>query len=94
MLSMDSRPGRTSDRPLGPPMTARRRIALLLALAAGAAFLPGCASVKPWERDILSRPAMQIDPDPMISGVDDHIYFSREASKGGRGFGGGGCGCN
>ena len=52
------------------------------------------AYVKPWEHDILSRPAMQLDLDPLISACDDHIYFSREASKGGRGFGGGGCGCN
>jgi len=60
----------------------------------GAALLSGCAGVKPWERDILSRPGMQIDASPMISACDDHIYFSREASQGGRGFGGGGCGCN
>ena len=26
--------------------------------------------------------------------TDDHIYFSKEASSGGRAFGGGGCGCN
>jgi hypothetical protein len=76
-----------------------RKFALLLAITLGAAMLTGCAGmkpayVKPWERDILARPAMQLDPDPMISGAEDHIYFSREASKGGRGFGGGGCGCN
>jgi len=70
-----------------------RTVAVCL-IALGAAFLGACANVKPWERDILSRPAMQIDPNPMISACDDHIYFSREASKGGRGFGGGGCGCN
>jgi hypothetical protein len=78
----------------------RHRIpALLITLAFGAALLSGCAglkpaAVKPWERDILARPAMQVDPNPMITGCDDHIYFSREASKGGSGFGGGGCGCN
>ena len=26
--------------------------------------------------------------------IDDHIYFSKEGTSGGRGFGGGGCGCN
>ena len=26
--------------------------------------------------------------------LDEHIYFSKEASTGGAGFGGGGCGCN
>ncbi len=57
-------------------------------------LLCGCSTVKPWERDVLSLPGMQMDPHPLISACDDHIYFSREASKGGRSFGGGGCGCN
>jgi hypothetical protein len=30
----------------------------------------------------------------MQSYLDDHIYFSKEASTGGNGVGGGGCGCN
>jgi len=50
--------------------------------------------VKPWERDVLARPEMQLIHDPIEAGLDDHIYFSKEASSGGRGFGGGGCGCN
>ena len=60
----------------------------------GVAALQGCANVKPWERELLAEPAMQLDTNPVVSSADDHIYFSREASKGGRGFGGGGCGCN
>lgn len=64
----------------------------LLALIA----LSGCSSidVKPWDRDLLARQSMQLDAAPIDSGLDDHIYFSKEASSGGRGFGGGGCGCN
>ena len=58
----------------------------------------GCATAKlgvePWERELLSRRSMQIDSNPARDGNDDHIYFSREASSGGKGFGGGGCGCN
>ena len=50
--------------------------------------------VKPWQRGVLARPEMQLDSAPLISGLDDHIYFSKEASSGGRAFGGGGCGCN
>lgn len=50
--------------------------------------------VKPWERDVLARPEMQLIHDPVEAGLDDHIYFSKEASSGGRGFSGGGCGCN
>ena len=71
-----------------------RRAGLLWVLAIAVAFLSGCTNVKPWERETLSRPGMQIDPYPMITQCDNHIYFSREASKGGSGFGGGGCGCN
>ncbi|MFZ5756285.1 MAG: DUF4266 domain-containing protein [Pseudomonadota bacterium] len=56
----------------------------------------GCSSmgVEPWERDVLARPEMALGYDQVSRGLDDHIYFSKEASSGGRGFGGGGCGCN
>ncbi len=50
--------------------------------------------VKPWQRGILAQPQMSLEPDSMDQFVDDHIYFSKEASSGGRGVGGGGCGCN
>ena len=58
------------------------------------AVIAGCAGVEPWDRDVLARPDMQIVSDPLEAAVDDHIYFSKEASSGGQGFGGGGCGCN
>lgn len=66
-----------------------------LVLAALAA-LTGCSSlgVEAWDRDILARGDMQLVADPIEAATDDHIYFSKEASSGGRGFGGGGCGCN
>ena len=50
--------------------------------------------VKPWERDALAQRKMQIDPYPNDTFLDEHIYFSKEASRGGAGLGGGGCGCN
>jgi len=50
--------------------------------------------VKPWEKDILAKQEMQIPSDKMYSFSDDHIFFSKEASTGGSGVGGGGCGCN
>jgi Domain of unknown function (DUF4266) len=56
--------------------------------------LAGCATVEPWDRDVLARPDMQIVSDPSEAAADEHIYFSKEASSGGQGFGGGGCGCN
>lgn len=63
-------------------------------LIAGALGLSACSTVKPWERGTLSNPGMKPVTMPLISACDDHIYFSREASKGGRSYGGGGCGCN
>ena len=59
-------------------------------------FLSACSTlgVEPWERDVLARDEMQLVSDPLEANIDDHIYFSKEASSGGRGFGGGGCGCN
>lgn len=74
-------------------MTRFRRAALAAALPALAA-LGACSSVQPWERDVLARPEMQLSASPVIDGIDDHIHFSKEAATGGRGFGGGGCGCN
>jgi hypothetical protein len=56
----------------------------------------GCSAigVKPWQRDILAKPEMALTANPLDAAIDDHIYFSKEASNGGRSFGGGGCGCN
>lgn len=58
----------------------------------GCVLLEGCAGVKPWERDLQARTDMR--GSALDAAIDDHIYFSKEASSGGRGFGGGGCGCN
>lgn len=56
----------------------------------------GCSNlgVKPHQRGYLAKPSMQLISNPVEAGLDDHIYFSKEATSGGRGFGGGGCGCN
>jgi Domain of unknown function (DUF4266) len=76
----------------------RRNLAFATLVAALAALtmLSGCSSigVKPWQRDLLAKPAMQLNAYPLDAAIDDHVYFSKEASSGGRGFGGGGCGCN
>lgn len=70
-------------------MKAMWAVPLILALS-------GCANlgVQPWERDVLALPEMSLDAYALDAAIDDHIYFSKEASSGGRGFGGGGCGCN
>ena len=67
-----------------------------IAVCAMILLVGGCSSmgVEAWERDVLAREDMQLMSDPLEIAIDDHIYFSKEASSGGRGFGGGGCGCN
>ncbi|HVP06446.1 MAG TPA: DUF4266 domain-containing protein [Candidatus Acidoferrum sp.] len=77
-----------------------KRLTHLILLVLGSlmllAVLQGCAAVgvNVWQRDVLSKPQMQLDGDAERRAMDDHVYFSKEASSGGRGFGGGGCGCN
>ena len=68
---------------------------LLLAAALACLVLgTGCANVKPWERSILADYTMRGDRNPLALGFAEHTWFSREAASGGRGVGGGGCGCN
>jgi hypothetical protein len=69
------------------------RLAASLLLAA-ALLASGCASVKPWERDVLARPDMAWDPDVLEANRTGHIRYSKEAALPGGGAGGGGCGCN
>jgi hypothetical protein len=66
---------------------------LILCVVVGAS---GCSSlgVKPWERNLLAQDDMLMDADTIDLALDEHIYFSKEASSGGQGFAGGGCGCN
>lgn len=70
-----------------------KKIVLLLLASSS---LAACSNmgVQPWQRQNLAKPEMALDSSPLRSALDDHIYFSKEASSGGRGFGGGGCGCN
>jgi hypothetical protein len=67
----------------------------LIIICAGA-LLSACAfeTVKPWDRDLLAQKQMQLVPYPVDEFLNEHIYFSKEASSGGAGVGGGGCGCN
>ena len=68
---------------------------ILITVSLGCLVLgSGCAHVKPWERSALADYTMRGDRDPLSIALDEHIYFSREAASGGRGVGGGGCGCN
>ncbi len=67
-----------------------KRLACLALVGA----LCACSTVQPWERGTLARLEMQWQPDVMDARLRDHIHFSKEASSGGNGAAGGGCGCN
>lgn len=69
--------------------------AALLALAAAALILGGCAiGPKPWQKDLMAAKEMTPVTHPFLTAAESHVYFSKEAASGGRTFAGGGCGCN
>jgi Domain of unknown function (DUF4266) len=62
----------------------------------GSAVILGCATpppVQPWQREFLSRRAMQFN-DGLESRFNQHMFSSREGADGAYGDVGGGCGCN
>ncbi len=88
-------PKRLTERFRGLAARPKARL-LVLVYAIGVAGSGGCSTLgaKPWEHDLLAERAMQFGAYPIEASMDDHIYFSKEASSGGRSFAGGGCGCN
>ena len=74
-----------SSRPGGMVLAA---VAVIITLGTG------CSTVEPWQRRTLSDVTMRGDRDPAGLLLAEHMWFSREAAAGGRGVGGGGCGCN
>lgn len=59
----------------------------------------GCSikikNVKAWEKGTLAKEPMKPNNgNALFTKFQKHIFFSKEASKGGGGVAGGGCGCN
>lgn len=59
-----------------------------------ASSLCACETVEPWERGTLAKAEMQWQTDLMEERLRGQIHNSKEASSGGAGAAGGGCGCN
>jgi len=61
-----------------------------------ALMLSGCIeNVSPWEKETLAKPTMKVGgTNSLAKKFEEHMYYSKEASKGGSGVAGGGCGCN
>ncbi len=60
-------------------------------------LLSGCSikDVQPWEKETLAKDTMKNGAgNTLFTKFENHIYFSKEGSKGGGGVAGGGCGCN
>lgn len=69
------------------------RLMILIAAPCVTACTP-LVPVQPWDKGNLAKPEMAIEGDPLDVAFMEHTYFSKEASSGGTGVGGGGCGCN
>ena len=58
-------------------------------------LLSACTpNIMPWERGILAKSHMAVQPNAIEASLRQHMQISKEASSGGHSTGGGGCGCN
>jgi len=57
-------------------------------------LLFSCQPVQPWQRGLLARPEMQLEPDRLQAKLRSQVYFSNEAASGDSEVAGAGCGCN
>lgn len=71
----------------------RCALTLNVLLLVAAIFCCACSTVKTYERELLAQPGMSFAPDAQSESMQ-HALESREASFGGYGASGGGCGCN
>lgn len=75
----------------------KRRISFLVffPVALLGLLLTGCqTNVQPWEKGLLADYTMRSDRDLLHDAMGEHMYYSREATAGGKGVGASGCGCN
>lgn len=78
-------------------MPIRRRSTCLALVACCALPLGACATVKPYEREYLTRPGMEMSDEQQAAEFEAHLQSSREGAVGGHitvESTGGGCGCN
>jgi hypothetical protein len=81
-------------------MHAPRTLVRSAMLSIGALMLAGCSIkpiepwVKPYERERLAAPLLQISRDGLSDKHFEHVREVREGARGATGVQGGGCGCN
>ena len=74
----------------------RRSLSTALVLLA-VSLLGGCAIepwVKPYERERLADPIMNLQRSTLVGQQREHVYDVREGARGATGVQGTGCGCN
>jgi len=74
-------------------MSTARSSLLALGAALALAATAACATVKPSEREVLSRPEMNPASEGLEEQFQSHVESAREGGFGGHGAAGGGCGC-
>jgi len=74
--------------------SSRMRVLAVGSIVAFAAAGCGRHAVRASEKEHLADRTMRFDADEHESAADDHVLSNREGASGGRGTGGGGCGCN
>ena len=71
------------------------KLKIIMSICALSMFSGCVKEIKPWEKETLAKATMQESgTNPLATKYEEHIYFSKEASRGGNGVAGGGCGCN
>ncbi len=75
-------------------MTRSRPLPIAALLLLTWPLLGSCVTVHPWNRAKLADPVMQPELIPESIFLEQHFVCTREASAGGYGIAGGGCGCN
>jgi len=75
-------------------MRRARRPKLPALFLAVAALAGGCASVKPWERDLLAIDVMELDDRPCQRFERNNEVYREGAVGANGGKSGGGCGCS
>ena len=93
--SFDAAPQQRAVGPLLPrdprvPRGTSRAVALALAVA----FVSGCVTVRPEQRQFLADPSMTFGSGGQGAADLDHVLENREGSSGAATVSGGGCGCN
>ncbi len=66
-------------------------LSVMIVLASGCTSLE---AVAPYDRGYLAEKGMGWEADVRDAKLKGHVYTSKEASSGGAGAAGGGCGCN